>query len=606
MTKTKTRSPFKRLVLTHLYKVKGSLALAALCTLGLGLADILRPWPLKIIFDHILIGKPLPHYLSFLGTFFQDGKVLAIAVISFGIILITVVKSFSAYAQLHITSRIGYRLVHVLRRELFVHLQKLSLSFHKRSQAGELLTKITNDTNNLRDVFTEFALTSVSELLTLLGMLAIMLALNWRLSLVVLATFPALVFFAIFRYRTIRDSARKQRKAEGQIAARVSEILGSILMVQAFGRENYEEERFENQSAQTLKEGVRTARLEAAAARAVDIISTVGTWAVILIGSLQALKGSMTPGNVLIFASYMNSLYGPIRNLTKLSVRFSRAAVSARRIEEVLEIEPDIQDRPDAIEATRLRGEIAFENVSFGYGEGRDVLQDVSLAIRPGQHVALLGRSGAGKSTLTSLLLRFYDPQQGTIRIDGVDIRNYRRETLRREIGIVLQDSILFGATVRENIAYGKLDATTEEIVAATQAANAHDFIMLLENGYETLISERAGNLSNGQRQRIAIARTFVRDVSLLILDEPMTGLDVESEAAVREALRRLMTGRTCLLITHDLQAAAECDLIFMLEGGRITEQGNHRELLARSQRYRALSERKSLQESDPSLAIEV
>jgi ATP-binding cassette, subfamily B, bacterial len=587
---------FRRLLLGHMLQVKGSLLVASMCTLGLALADVLRPWPLKIIVDSILLNKPLPHLLSSLSPLVHSQKTEAVVLISLSIVLITAVKSACAYSQLHITSQVGYRLAHAFRRELFTHLQRLSISFHKRVQSGELLTKVTTDTNNLRDVFSDFVLTFLSESLTLIGMLAIMLAVNWKLSLIVLATIPPLATLSLYRFRTIRDSARRQRKAEGQIASRISETLSSILVVQAFGREHYEERRFDNQSAQTTHEGIRTARMEAAAARGVDVISAIGTWAVVLVGALQALNGQMTPGGVLVFASYMNSFYGPIRNLVKLSAKFSRASVSARRISDILEIEPDVRDNPDAVEAAGLRGEIVLDRVSFNYAPGIPVLRNVSLSIRPGQHVALLGPSGSGKSTLTGLLLRFYDPLRGMILIDGRNIRDYKRESLRREIGIVLQDSILFGATVRENIAYGKLDATDEEIVAAAKSANAHDFIMALENGYDTVISERGGNLSGGQRQRIAIARTFIRNVPMLILDEPMTGLDVESEAAVRAALRHLMAGRTSLLITHDLLSAAECDQIVMLEGGTIVERGSHEELLSGSARYRELWEMKSNQ----------
>jgi ATP-binding cassette subfamily B protein len=337
----------------------------------------------------------------------------------------------------------------------------------------------------------------------------------------------------------------------------------------------------------------------------VDIISAVGTWGVILFGSLQALEGRMTPGNVLIFAAYVNSLYGPIRSLARLSAKFSKATVSAQRIAEILNVEPEIQDHPGAIEASKLKGEIVFENVSFHYEEDKKVLSDISFTISPGQHVVLLGPSGAGKSTLVSLILRFYDPQTGSILIDEVNIKDYQRESLRRQIGIVLQDSILFGTSIQENLVYGKLDATLEEIKAAAKAANAHEFILEQEAGYDTIIGERGGTLSGGQRQRIAIARTFIRNAPILILDEPMTGLDVESEAAVRDALRRLMDGKTCLLITHDLHAVIEADLILMLEEGRIVEQGTHSQLLARSQRYRDVYEFQFHQHEDEQVSLE-
>ena len=355
-----------------------------------------------------------------------------------------------------------------------------------------------------------------------------------------------------------------------------------------------------------MEESVRTARMEAAAARAMDIIAAIGTWAVILFGSLQVLEGKMTPGNVLIFAAYVNSLYGPIRSLARLSAKFSKATVSAQRIAEILNVEPEIQDHAGATEASKLRGEIVFENVSFHYEDDKKVLRNISFTITPGQHIVLLGPSGAGKSTLVSLILRFYDPQTGSILIDGRDIKDYQRESLRREIGIVLQDSILFGTTVKENIAYGKLDATMEEIVAAAKAANAHEFILELEDGYDAIIGERGGTLSGGQRQRIAIARTFIRNVPILILDEPMTGLDVESEAAVRDALKRLMAGKTCLLITHDLQAMAGSDFIFILGEGRIVEQGTHNDLLARSPRYRELYELTFSENEDQEVSLGV
>ncbi|HKW76246.1 MAG TPA: ABC transporter ATP-binding protein [Terriglobales bacterium] len=588
-SRKQTKARFKHLVLNHLAGQKGGLLVAACCTLLLSGADLFRPWPLKIIFDYILLNKSVPHHLSFVRSLLGMGKIWALVLVSFTIVLITVVKGFAAYSQMHITSRVGFKLAHSLRREIFNHLQKLSLSFHQKMPSGELLTNISFDTSSLRDVFSEFVLTFASELLTLIGMLVVMLFVNWKLSLIVVATVPPLIFLTFQRYRRIKASAKRQRKAEGEIASRANEVLSSILVVQAFGREEYEGERFENQSVETLHESIKTARMEAAAARGVDIIVAVGTFAVILVGSLLALDGRMTPGNVLVFASYMNSIYGPIRSLAKLSTKFSRAMVGANRISELLDLEPDVQDQPDAIDPGRLRGEIAFQNASFSYGEGRTVLSGISFRVSPGEHVALVGPSGSGKSTLTALILRFYDPQQGSITIDGLDLRDIRRDALRREIGIVLQDSLLFGTTVRENIAYGKLNASMEEIINAATAANAHDFIMELENGYDTALSERGVNLSGGQRQRIAIARTFIRDVPMLILDEPMTGLDVESEAAVRDALRRLMEGRTCILITHDLQSAAEADRILMLGDGRITDQGAHSELLQRNQEYREL-----------------
>ena len=587
------RSSFRQLLLDYLRGAKGGLFLAALCMLGVTLTELLKPWPLAILFDHVLDDKPLPRYLSFAGGLFQGGNILPLVAVSVAILVIAGLAAAFAYLQIYLTSRIGSELVYTLRRRLFAHLQRLSLSFHNRSRSGEHLTKIVSDTNTLRDTFTEVALNSASQVLTFVGMFAVMFALNWKLALVALATIPFLVGTLVFRYRAAKTSSKKQRKKEEEIANRISESLSTVPLVQAFSRESHEEERFETESAEYLRESIRNARIEAVATRSVLVISAFGTAAVIFYGALQVLGGSLTIGALLIFTQYLQSMYKPVRSMTKFSTRFSKASVSAGRIGEVLEVEPEIRDRPDAIEAKDVRGEVVFEDVTFDYGDGKGVLENVSFTARPGQQVALVGSSGAGKSTLVSLILRLYDAQRGSVYVDGVDVREYKRKSLRREIGIVLQGSVLFGTTVRENIAYGKLDASIEEIAAAARVANAHDFIEELEDGYDTVIGERGDTLSGGQRQRIAIARAVIRNAPILILDEPMTGLDAKSEARVREALDRLMAGKTCFLITHDLQAAADADLVLLLEEGRIVEQGSHDELVAKSRHYRRLLELK-------------
>lgn len=587
------RSRFTHMLLAYLAAMKWSLLLAIGGTLTLAAADLLRPWPLKIILDNILLDKALRPSVAFLQEPFAQHKALSVVVVSCTIIVISVVRSLSSYTQMSITSRLGFQFAHMLRRELFIHMQRMSLAFHKRTEMGELTTRLTSDTRDVREIFSDFVLNFVSESAIIIGMVSVMLVMNWRLSLIILATFPVLVFLCFYRYLKIRDSVRRQRRAEGKIASRLSEVLHAMSVVQAFGRESYEEQRFTTQSAETLAESLRTARLEAAAAHGVDLVTAVGTSAVILFGALQTLNGQLTPGDIVVFASYMGSLYGPVRSLAKFSSKFSRTAVSAQRLAEFLDMEPEMSDRPDAIDATHLRGEITFQDVSFAYDDGKAVLSQVSFTVQAGEHVALLGPSGAGKSTIAALLLRFYEAQQGAITIDGVDIRHYKRDALRSQIGVLLQEAMLFGASIKENIAYGKLEATMDDIVAAAQVANAHDFIMALDNGYDTIVGERGGTLSGGQRQRLAIARTFVRDVPILILDEPMTGLDAASEMAVREALQRLMAGRTCLLITHDLQAARDVDRILLLDDGHIVEQGPPDVLMTSSCRYRELYARK-------------
>lgn len=560
--------------------MKGAFFLSILCMLGFTLAELLTPWPIKIIFDHILLDKPLSLSFSFLKGIFEEGKVVPLIVISLMILLIAIFRGAFSYLQIYITSRIGYQMVYALRRELFTHIQRLSLSFHSRARSGELLTKITGDTNALRELFAESTLAFLSHILTVIGMFVIMFAMNWKLSLIVLTTLPIL-FYALFHlYGKIKASAKKQRRKEGKIASRISEILTSISMVQAFGRERYEEERFVTESTQTLEESIRTAQLEAASTRFVEIISAIGIWGGILFGSLEVIKGHMTPGDVLVFASYLTNIYKPIKNMAKLSARFSKAMVSAERIGEILEIEPEIEDDPNAVEASGLKGEIVFDQVSFNYQDGKPVLKDISFSISPGEQVALVGVSGAGKSTIANLILRLYDPQEGIISIDGMDIRQYKRESLRREIGIVLQDSILFGTTIRENISYGKHDATMEEIEDAAKQAHAHEFISALPEGYDTIIGERGSTLSGGQRQRISLARALIKIPSILILDEPTSAVDAESARLIEEAVKRLQEGKTCLVIVHQFSSIKDFDQILVLKSGDVVERGNHDELL--------------------------
>jgi ATP-binding cassette, subfamily B, bacterial len=583
------KSPrLRQLFLGNLWRVKGSLLLAAFFTAGGAVVELLKPWPLKLLIDHSVLGRKLPHALAWLKGVAPDPfSVLVVSAIA--IVVISVVGGVFSYCETFITKALGYKILYSLRREVFSHLQRLSLSFHNRARSGDLLTTFAKDTSTLKDVFAGDLLKFADEALSMIGMLWIMWWVNWRMCLIALASLPFLCFMLFHLYRQTKLSMRKQRKQDGRVTSRLNEVLAAMPLVQAYGREKHEEERYNHVSDQTLRESIRMSRLEAAAGRTSQLMSAVGTAAATLFGGMEVLQGRMMPGELVLLMTYVSNIYKPIRNLAKMSIDFSKVSASAERIAEILEVEPEIQDLPDAIDADRIRGDISFSNVSFDYGDGKEVLSGVSFDVRSGERLALVGLSGAGKSTIASLLLRLYEAEGGIIRIDGMDLKRFRRESFRRQVGVVLQQSVLFGATVRENIAYGKPDASEEEILAAARAASADEFIRELEDGYDAVIGERGVTLSAGQRQRIAIARAVIRNPRILILDEPMTGLDVENESRVREALDRLMAGKTTIMITHDLQSIADADQVLLLEDGRIAEHGTHAELVNHSGRYREL-----------------
>ena len=577
----KQRSAFGRVVCSHLLRVRKDIFFASFCILGSTFTTLIFPWPMKLIFDNVLSDKALPEILKpFQSVLMNGGSTQALLILCGSMVGIALVKGFFAYYQLFLTSRIGYLLVYTLRGELFNHLQRLSLSFHHKTRTGELISKLTSDTNNLKDVFADSALTLTTHVLTVIGMLVIMFNLNMQLGLIVLISFPVLFFAIYFIYSRVKFSARNQRHNEGRLASRIAEILSAVPLIQAYGTEDFERERFEEDSSRSMRESIRTARMEAAATRLVEIISAFGTAIVVLFGCMQALAGKMTPGDVLVFSSYMAQIYQPIRQITRLSTRFSRATVSIERINSVLETEPEILDVANAINVTKLEGAITFENVTFSYVDDKKILDNVSFHIRPGERVALVGASGAGKSTIANLIIRLYEPQEGTVLIDGQNIQRYHRGAMRQEIGVVLQDPVLFGTSIKENIAYGRPDAIQAEIEDAAKQVHAHEFIMNLPDGYDTLMAESGNTLSGGQRQRLCLARALLRQAAILIMDEPTSAVDAESQALIRDAMNRLHHGRTILLIAHQFHTIRDFDRILVLKNGRIVEDGNHTKLM--------------------------
>jgi ATP-binding cassette, subfamily B, bacterial len=578
------------LVRRFLSQSKASLAVAVACMLGFTLTELLAPWPLKLLFDYILLNRELPAswsgtWLSLLAT----NKVQAAWWLALAIVSIAVLRAFFSYYQELLITRTGYQLVYHLRRELFAHLQQLSLSYHHRTRTGDLLMRVTGETEVLRDVFVESVLTALAHVLAVIGMFAVMVWLNAWLSLIVFATFPPLFWLLSWLYRRVKMTTQQQRKRESRLASRINEILASVAVVKAYGRERAEQTWFDDESSRSLEAGLQAERMNAVATRGVELIRAVGLAVTVLTGAHLVLRGKLTPGDVLIFTAYLNDLYKPLRQLAKTSMKVSRAMVSRQRLAAIFDTEPETWDPRATRKAKDLRGEITFDNVSFAYDEGDLVLQNVSFSIKPGARVALVGASGSGKSTIANLLLRFYHAQSGAILVDGENIETYERASLRESIGVMLQEPLLFGVSVRENIAYGKPNATDTEIEAAARQARAHEFICALPDGYETVLSERGSSLSGGQRQRLSLARALVRQPDILILDEPTASLDPSSAELIHETLDALRTGKTTILIAHHFPNPESYDQILVLQKGRLVEQGTHDELLARQGAYAKL-----------------
>ena len=566
---------------------------AALCLLGVIAMDLVAPWPLKVIFDHVLLAHPLPTWLSPLQGLLALGTWPALLAMAGAIAAIALLAGAFSYLQLFTTAKIGYRITYRLRSLLFTHLQRLSLAFHHKSRSGELLTKVASDTNQLRDMFADWALSFAAQLLTLVTMLGVMFWLNWQLAAVVAATLLPLMAVIYVLNQRVKASARDQRRYEGRMTSRLNEVLSSIALVQAFGRQSHEEARFQAEIEAHYESGIRSARTAGAITKTIAVVCAAGTAATVLLGAQQVLAGRLTPGELLIFLAYVGNLFKPVRDLGKLSAKFSRAAVSAQRVNEILETEPEIDDAPDAIDIGQPAGEIVFEDVCFAYAQGRPLLDRFSLRIAAGEHVALVGSSGSGKSTLLALLLRLYEPSSGRILIDGIDIRRFTRASLRRAIGIVPQDNMLFAVSVRENIAYGQPQASLDEIEQAARNARAHEFIVDLPDGYDTELGERGSNLSGGQRQRLCLARALVKAPTILVMDEATASVDAVSARLIHEAVARVHRNRTLIESSHEYADMAAYDRILVLQDGRLVESGAHEALLQARGPYLALVERR-------------
>jgi len=560
-----------------------ALTVALFAAIGESITDLLQPWPLKIVFDNVLSTRPLRGHgwanYRIVSAFGADHMaILRFAVLA--ALLIAIADSVCTYGEKSSITTVGQWVMHDLRRTLYSHVQRLSLSYHDRKQTGDLISRVTSDIDAIQSFITSGLLGMLVDCLTLSGMMAVMFWINWRFTLIALSPAP-LLFLVVYTYtRRIKQASRAVRKKEGEIVSVIQEVLNSIRVVKAFSREDYEQRRLEAESLESVEIALRARGLKAKLSPIVEVLVAIGTGLVLWFGASMVLHQRLDNGSLIVFIWYLGKMYKPMQDLSKMTDAYSRAAVGYERIREILETTREIHDTRAARPAPRFRGLIEFDDVSFGYTPDDTVLHHINMRIEPGQTAALVGPTGTGKTTLISLLPRFYDVTSGAVKIDGADVRRFTQRSLRSQISFVLQETLLFHGPVWYNIGYGKPDSTPDEIRRAAELANAHEFIEKMPEGYDTVISERGATLSGGQRQRIAIARAIIRQSPILILDEPTTGLDAESEALVVDALNRLMRDRTCIVIAHRLATIRRADVIFVMDKGTIAQRGTHDELL--------------------------
>src|SRR5437867_2028496 len=533
--------------------------------------SLLAPLPLKIAVDSVIGSHPLPHVIAPLvpeAIAHSPAALLAIAVGLLG--AVALLRQLQGLTNTLLQAYVKEKLVQNFRARLFRHVQRLSLAYHEARGTSDSTYRIQHDATAIQYVLIVSVIPFISATVTLVGMIYVMARIDWQLALIALAISPGLVVTGRIFRRRLRRHSREAKKLESSTMSIVQEVLGALRVVKAFGQEAREEERFIRRSTEGMRVRLRLAGLEGSFNVLVGLATAAGMAAVLLIGVRHVGAGVLTLGELLMVMAYMNQLYEPLKTISRKAATLQLHLASAERAFALLDEPSDVEERPDAQLLGRASGAIAFRNISFAYGKDRPVLHDISFNIEPGTRLGIAGASGAGKSTLISLLTRFYDPTEGEIRLDGVDLRDFRLEDLRRQFAVVPQDPVLFSASIAENIAYARPGASESDLVAAAQAANAHEFIVRLPQAYDTQVGERGVQLSGGQRQRIAIARAFLKDSPVLILDEPTSAVDDEAEAAIVEAIQRLMRGRTVILITHRPQLLERCSALIVLEHGRL------------------------------------
>ena len=561
------------------------------------------PWPLKLVVDSVLNAEPLsPVWQRLVGTRPDRTALLNLAALL--TLAIALLQAGSAYLAAYYAVSIGQWIAHDLRQSVYAHLQRLSMAYHDRQQTGPLISTITDDINAVQDFASASLLDLVIDTLTVAGMLAVMFALNWKFTLVAMAVTPLLALFVVRLRGAIRSATHDVRSRQSEIVSIVQEGLGAIRVVKAFAQGAFERQRLEAKSRESVEAALHARRVRSLLGPIVTCLTAIGTAAVLWFGAREVMTGAMTAGGLIIFLAYLGRLFRPIQAVARASTNIAQAAVGMERVRAVLDADDRLPRAANPHRPARVQGHVEFRDVTFGYAPGRPVLRDVSFTAAPGHLVGVVGPSGSGKSSLVGLIPRFYDPSSGLVLVDGEDVRQFSMRVLRNQIAFVLQETQLFHAPVWQNIAYGRLDATRDEIVAAATAAQAHEFIALLPEGYDTVVGEGGVRLSGGERQRVGIARAVVRNAQILIMDEPTSGLDTESERLVFDALTRLRAGRTTFVIAHRLATIRNADQILVLEAGRLVERGTHDELMTAGGLYAELAAPQGLESTAPKWAL--
>ena len=572
-------------------KRRGALAGGAFFGFVYALARVAEPWPLKVVFDQILFGKPARGLIATLFTPFGSSPYAILVAVGLALGLTGIVRAVAYYYEDFLLSRAAQQIVYAIRTRLYAHLHRLPLSFHQERKTGDMLVRLSSDIILLRDVLVDAIVSLGTGVLLVLMMVTVMALVDPVLTGVALLVMPVIFALSFFYGRRIRVNSQRQRKREGQVAAAMHEAISAMAVVQLHGAGQREQERFHEINRRSLKQGVTATRLEARMYRSVELTLAAGLAVMLSFGTIRTLRGALTPGELIVFISYLRGAYRPLRRASKTVQRAAKALASAERVVEVLKVVPALQDAPDAQHAPPLKGQISFDHVDFAYRSGERVLHDVTFTIEPGRHLAVVGPSGSGKSTLLSLVPRLFDAASGRVTVDGLDVTRLTLDSLRSQVTLVLQDSVLFGLSIAENIRYGCPDASDDEVEAAARAARVHDVIMTFPDGYDTVLTERGQTLSGGQRQRIALARALVRRTPILLLDEPTTGLDAATQAEIVNVLREelLQKKTTVVIATHDQRLIQAADELVMLEDGRVVQRGTYDDLLHTSEDFRRL-----------------